>query len=30
MKEITNYDKVFGILIEKTEEYVLENNLHAI
>lgn len=30
MKEITDYGKVFGTLIEKTEEYVLGNNLHAM
>ena len=30
MKEITDYGKVFETLIEKTEEYVLENNLHAM
>jgi NH3-dependent NAD+ synthetase len=30
MKEITDYGKVFETLIEKTEEYVLGNNLHAM
>jgi hypothetical protein len=30
MKEITDYGKVFETLIEKTEEYVLGNNLYAI
>ena len=30
MKEITDYGKVFGTLIEKTEEYILGNNLHAM
>ena len=30
MKEITDYSKVFETLIEKTEEYVLGNNLHAM
>lgn len=30
MKEITDYDKVFETLIEKTEEYILGNNLHAM
>lgn len=30
MKEITDYGKVFGTLIEKTEEYVLGNNLSAV
>ena len=30
MKEITDYGKVFETLIEKTEEYILGNNLHAM
>ena len=30
MKEITDYGKVFEALIEKTEEYILGNNLHAM
>ena len=30
MKEINDYGKVFETLIEKTEEYVLGNNLHAM
>ena len=30
MQEITDYGKVFETLIEKTEEYVLGNNLHAM
>ena len=30
MKEITDYGEVFGTLIEKTEEYILGNNLHAM
>ena len=30
MQEINDYGKVFETLIEKTEEYVLGNNLHAM
>ena len=30
MTEITDYGEVFGTLIEKTEEYILGNNLHAM
>ena len=30
MNEITDYGKVFETLIEKTEEYILGNNLHAM
>ena len=30
MKEINDYGKVFETLIEKTKEYVLGNNLHAM
>lgn len=30
MQEITDYGKVFETLIEKTEEYILGNNLHAM
>ena len=30
MKEITNYDKVFEKLVQKTQDYIVGNNLNAI
>ena len=30
MKEITNYDKVFEKLVQKTQDYVVGNNLRAV
>lgn len=29
MKEITDYDKVFETLVQKTQDYVVRNNLSA-
>lgn len=30
MKEITDYDKVFETLVQKTQDYVVRNNLSAV
>ena len=30
MKEITDYGKVFETLVEKTQNYIVGNNLHAV
>lgn len=30
MKEITDYDKVFETLVEKTQNYIVGNNLSAV
>lgn len=30
MKEITDYGKVFETLVQKTQDYILGNNLSAI
>lgn len=30
MKEITDYGKVFETLVEKTQDYIVGNNLHAV
>ena len=30
MKEITDYGKVFETLVQKTQDYVVGNNLRAI
>lgn len=30
MKEITDYGKVFETLVEKTQNYIVGNNLNAV